>query len=299
MNPVAPPDILAPPKERGSCENNLLSRSVPNAVDLVHHVDLGLIGEALKELLQLLAFTLFKVLVAVDPKNPVSLRLVDPGIARLSKVITPFVRHDFRAKLLGNRNRIIGRTRVDNHDLVDQIGDRFQTLLEIFSLVLDDHREGNCASVHNSRTLPLLEKKRDCVTVAGMKRLLFLLLTLPCFAGQPLNSYDPVSYFEEDSPAAGSHHNRMQHGDDFFYFKSPENLAKFAQNPDQYLPQYEGWCGWALTEGRLAEADPRFYVLQDGKLYLMCSQEAYDKWQQNPALNAHKADQHWQKLKGN
>ena len=80
-----------------------------------------------------------------------------------------------------------------------------------------------------------------------------------------------------------------------WYFSSRENKALFAANPEKYAPQYDGYCAWALTEGRKAITDPEVWKIVDGKLYLNCSQAAYEKWIRDIPGNIKKADENWLK----
>ncbi len=42
----------------------------------------------------------------------------------------------------------------------------------------------------------------------------------------------------------------------------------FAQNPEQYAPQYGDFCAWTVAEGYTAPVDPNAWEIVDGKLYL-------------------------------
>ena len=48
-----------------------------------------------------------------------------------------------------------------------------------------------------------------------------------------------------------------------------------------------------MTESRLAVTDPEVWKIVDGKLYLNCSQAAYEKWSRDVPGHIRKADVIW------
>jgi YHS domain-containing protein len=119
---------------------------------------------------------------------------------------------------------------------------------------------------------------------------------LPSNEGFAMGGNDIVSYYEETKPSEGNENFSYSLLDTTWIFKNKENLAKFQNDPESYLPQYQGWCGWALAEGRLSASDPNYYSLIDGKLYMMCSEKALSNWNQNTQALREKADANWEKI---
>ena len=101
-------------------------------------------------------------LVGVDAEDPVAGREVEAAVARRGEVALPgFVRDD-GAVLLGHRDRAVGRTGVDDDDLVDQAAERGQAGVETVGFVLDDDggRQRHCTrscEYRTRRTLPTVE----------------------------------------------------------------------------------------------------------------------------------------------
>jgi YHS domain-containing protein len=81
-----------------------------------------------------------------------------------------------------------------------------------------------------------------------------------------------------------------------WHFASRENRNLFAAAPMKYAPQYDGYCAWAMTEARKAHTDPEVWKIVDGKLYLNCSPEAFEKWNRDIPGHIKKADENWRKL---
>jgi YHS domain-containing protein len=130
---------------------------------------------------------------------------------------------------------------------------------------------------------------------------LFLLLIrsgdLPASAAEQnavaIKGYDTVACFKAGKAMKGSASFTSPWHDMTWQFSTKENRDLFAANPEQYAPQYDGWCAWAMTESRLAVTDPEVWKIIDGKLYLNCSQEAYGKWSRDIPGHIKKADAIW------
>lgn len=108
-----------------------------------------------------------------------------------------------------------------------------------------------------------------------------------------IKGYDTVAYFTLGKATVGGESFAFRWHDMTWHFSSREHRDLFAANPEQYAPQYDGFCAWAMTESRLAITDPQVWKIVDGKLYLNCSQAAYEKWSKDIPGNIRKADAIW------
>ncbi len=113
-----------------------------------------------------------------------------------------------------------------------------------------------------------------------------------------IKGYDTVAYFKDSKAVKGSGSFAFQWHGMTWQFSTKENRDLFAASPEKYAPQYDGWCAWAMTESRLAKTDPEVWKIVDGKLYLNCSQAAYEKWSKDIPGNIKKADAIWPKFQG-
>jgi YHS domain-containing protein len=111
-----------------------------------------------------------------------------------------------------------------------------------------------------------------------------------------IKGYDTVAYFTTGKALKGSESFTFKWRDRAWYFSTKENRDLFAFSPEKYAPQYDGYCAWAMTEARKAQVDPEIWEIVDGKLYLQCSQAAYDKWSRDIPGNIRKADMNWLKF---
>lgn len=110
-----------------------------------------------------------------------------------------------------------------------------------------------------------------------------------------IRGYDTVAYFRAGKALRGSESFTFQWHNMTWYFLTNEDRDLFANNPEKYAPQYDGYCAWAMTEARKAQTDPDVWKIVDGKLYLNCSREAYEKWSRDIPGNIKKADANWLK----
>jgi len=113
-----------------------------------------------------------------------------------------------------------------------------------------------------------------------------------------IKGFDAVAYFQDNKAEKGSMSFTFQWHNLTWCFLTEENRDLFVTNPEKYAPQYDGYCAWALTEARKAMTNPEVWRIVDGKLYLNCSQAAYDKWSRDIPGNIKKADTNWSKLNG-
>ncbi|MEC4811977.1 MAG: YHS domain-containing (seleno)protein [Scytonema sp. PMC 1069.18] len=111
-----------------------------------------------------------------------------------------------------------------------------------------------------------------------------------------IQGYDPVSYFT-NQPTQGNPAITSTYQGAIYYFASETNKAQFDANPEQYLPQYGGFCAVAVSEGKLVPVDPQTYKVTDGKLYLFYNGELGNtkpQWDADEETLRRKADAHWE-----
>jgi len=112
--------------------------------------------------------------------------------------------------------------------------------------------------------------------------------------GLAIKGYDPVAYFRQGSPVEGSKGFEFIWKDARWRFASAENRDLFSANPDQYAPQYGGYCAWAVAEGYTAGVDPKnAWEIVEGKLYLNYNREIKAKWAKDIPGNIARADANW------
>ena len=97
-------------------------------------------------------------------------------------------------------------------------------------------------------------------------------------SGVALRGYDPVAYFEQETPVLGSDELTHEWGDATWHFASVENQQRFSANSEQYAPQFGGFCAFAASKGFTADPDPEAWHIEDGKLYVFADLKVRDEW---------------------
>jgi YHS domain-containing protein len=120
-------------------------------------------------------------------------------------------------------------------------------------------------------------------------------------AGTPrlaLKGYDPVAYFTEGRPVLGKPEFEHDWDEVRYRFASPEHMKQFRAEPDRYAPQFAASCAGGISMGMKVEANPEYWLVHDGRLFVFSSPGALVKFQANPQAIAAAGEANWEKLKG-
>jgi YHS domain-containing protein len=86
--------------------------------------------------------------------------------------------------------------------------------------------------------------------------------------GLAVGGYDVVSYFSGKAQQ-GSKSYAVKHHDATYYFANKANRDAFKKSPNNYLPQFDGYCAWGVgAKSTKFPINPETYTVIDGKLYL-------------------------------
>lgn len=114
--------------------------------------------------------------------------------------------------------------------------------------------------------------------------------------GAAIGGYDPVAYFTEGKPVAGSEAFTAEHDGATWRFASAANRDAFVADPERYAPQYGGYCAYAVSEGYTAEVDPDAWSIVDGRLFLNYSKSIQRRWERNRDERIATGDSNWPKI---
>jgi hypothetical protein len=115
--------------------------------------------------------------------------------------------------------------------------------------------------------------------------------------GVAIKGYDPVAYFTAGKPVEGLKEFEYVWQDAKWRFASAANRDAFKAAPENYAPQYGGYCAWAVSQGYTANIDPSAWKIVECKLYLNYSADVQKKWQADIPGFIKSADTNWPKLK--
>lgn len=113
------------------------------------------------------------------------------------------------------------------------------------------------------------------------------------FSNVGVGGYDVVAYFTDGRPVRGASQFRASHLGVEYRFASAEHLAAFRASPARYLPQYGGYCAWAVAQGNTASANPTLWRIVDGRLYLNYNAEIQTRWEADIPGFIRGADANW------
>ncbi len=121
--------------------------------------------------------------------------------------------------------------------------------------------------------------------------------------GAVAKGYDFVAYFNKEAKQ-GNKEIAIEYDGVQFHFSSQENLKIFKANPTKYVPQYGGFCAYAIgAKGSKVPINPETFELRDGKLYLFYNKgktNTLDLWIKEGSENLkQKADKNWKRIKKN
>jgi YHS domain-containing protein len=117
------------------------------------------------------------------------------------------------------------------------------------------------------------------------------------FSDVAIEGYDPVAYHKTGGPVPGNASNAFRWKDATWLFSSTENIDAFKQNPDQYAPQFGGYCSFATSTGFSAKIDPNAWMIENGTLYLFNDLNFKQKFLSDKETNHRKAQSVWSKAK--
>jgi YHS domain-containing protein len=111
--------------------------------------------------------------------------------------------------------------------------------------------------------------------------------------GIALHGFDPVAYFTQSKAVKGEAEFTAQYKGVTYEFASKEDQATFQANPAKYVPQYGGFCAFAVSKGVKADIDPHAFAINDGKLYVNYSEKALQAYQGDVKGNTQNANHNW------
>ena len=111
--------------------------------------------------------------------------------------------------------------------------------------------------------------------------------------GVAIKSYDPVSYFTAGRPAPGLPQFTPTYKGVVYRFASTGNRDRFVATPEAFLPQYGGYCAYAIALNQIADIDPDEWVLVGNKLYLNNNLFSQTLWSLDKSGNIARGDQNW------
>ena len=112
-----------------------------------------------------------------------------------------------------------------------------------------------------------------------------------------IRGYDPVAYFSEQDAVPGNPLTAYDFQGSRWIFASEFNRSLFIADTGRYMPQYGGYCAYAMSKGFAVSIDPNAWSIVDDKLYLNYSLRVRKTWLKNREVYIAKADKKWDERK--
>jgi len=120
--------------------------------------------------------------------------------------------------------------------------------------------------------------------------------------GYAIAGYDPVAYFELGMAQKGNPKNVVQWRGAKWLFISEKHKKMFIESPENYAPQYGGWCAYGMSghgeKGYGAQSRPQdSWSIIDNKLYFNWSPKVVKWWLEDKEQHISNGDKYWLDVK--
>ncbi len=110
-----------------------------------------------------------------------------------------------------------------------------------------------------------------------------------------VQGFDVVSFYS-GKPQEGKAEFSTVYKKARWQFSSEANLDLFQTNPNAFIPQYGGYCAWAVANGKLAKGSSKYWHVEDGRLYLNFNSRIQEKWDKDRAEFISLANEKWPEI---
>lgn len=87
-------------------------------------------------------------------------------------------------------------------------------------------------------------------------------------SGLAIGGYDPVAFFTDGRPMAGSPDFEFRYGGAIWRFSNVGNRAAFSAKPEIYMPQFGGYDPLGVLRGVAVAGNPNAWLITGERLYL-------------------------------
>ena len=106
-----------------------------------------------------------------------------------------------------------------------------------------------------------------------------------------IKGFDPVAYFTLGKPLPGRPDLEHEWDEQRYRFANAKHRALFKADPVRYAPQFPNFCAMSLTRGEIVVANPEYWLISEGKLYLFGKPVGPALFKENLAENTARANE--------
>ena len=107
-----------------------------------------------------------------------------------------------------------------------------------------------------------------------------------------IQGYDPVAYFTLQRATPGVARFEYDWDEHRWQFSTAQHRDLFRADPVRYAPQFANFCAVALARGEVLQANPEYWLISDGKLYLFGKAKGPELFRKDLKNNIERANQH-------
>jgi hypothetical protein len=93
-------------------------------------------------------------------------------------------------------------------------------------------------------------------------------LVVDRYIGLAIGGYDPVAFYTEGKPVAGSPDFELEYSGAIWRFRNIGNREAFAARPDIYMPKFGGYDPVGVAHGVAVAGNPGVWAITGGQLFL-------------------------------
>jgi hypothetical protein len=150
------------------------------------------------------------------------------------------------------------------------------------------------------------ERKQNCAGVAALACLMLALaaafapraaaterIVVDWHTGLAIEGYDPVAFYTDGKPMAGSPDLELRYGGTVWRFCNIGNREAFAARPDVYMPQFGGYDPVGVGRGVAVAGNPGVWVIVGEKLFLFYDHARLASFIADPERAIAAAERRW------
>jgi YHS domain-containing protein len=153
--------------------------------------------------------------------------------------------------------------------------------------------------INNRKFLLLIVLTGAAVVLAACGRTTDFEIIDKAADGTALSGYDAVAYFVVNSAVEGNPQYQFVWKGAKWLFSNQENMEKFKRDPEAYVPQFGGYCSYAVSKGYTADGDPQAWKIVDGRLFLNYNVEVKQEWEKDQERLIHEGEKNWEEFQKN
>jgi len=118
-------------------------------------------------------------------------------------------------------------------------------------------------------------------------------LVVDWHTGLAIGGYDPVAFFTDGRPVAGSANFELRYGGAIWRFRNVGNRDAFAAQPDIYMPKFGGYDPIGVTRGVAVAGNPNVWLISGERLYLFYDRARLEKFAGDADRLSAEAERKW------